>query len=253
MVLFALREYAERRLLGQGGQPGVLGLGRRQCRLLDDAGWRGLFNFRDVAGLQSQNLGRILSQPQIVVLSGKEGRIQVGQDFSIKTRDFAGNVIDNFFSTGTILSVTPTIHAEGDMTFVHLTIHAERSNAIPDPVSTRINKSQADTQVLLLDGESTMVGGLYSRDYKTVRKGVPFLKDLPWWVLGLRYAFGYNLKDGLDKELIVVIRATVLQDLKTRTTLPKKALEESFKQSGDNARQNFKKSWDAKPDNQENK
>ncbi len=118
----------------------------------------------DVTGMfrafESDNLGRILAQPEVVVISGREGRIQVGQDFSIKTRDFAGNVIDNFFSTGTILSVTPLVISEDEIDFIHLKISAERSSAIPDAVSTIINKSEAQTEVILIDGESTSVGGL---------------------------------------------------------------------------------------------
>ncbi|MEX0823394.1 MAG: hypothetical protein WD008_03335, partial [Balneolaceae bacterium] len=77
-----------------------------------------LVNFGDVNGVEVQalfsafeadNLGKILATPSIKVLNGEEGRIQVGQDFSIKQRDFAGNVTDQFFSTGTILTVTPQI------------------------------------------------------------------------------------------------------------------------------------------------
>jgi general secretion pathway protein D len=192
---------------------------------------------------ESKNLGRILSQPQIVVLSGKEGRIQVGQDFSIKTRDFAGNIMDQFYSTGTILTVTPAIYNDNGMDFIHLSIHAERSNAIPDVVSTTINKSQADTQVLLLNGESTMVGGLYSRDFKTSRKGVPYLKDLPWWVLGLKYVFGYNLIESEDKELIVVLRARLLPELKIRKLVEAKGLDEVLGRGRDSTRVQFNQDW----------
>ena len=62
-----------------------------------------------LSAFDSNNLGKVLAQPQVVVTEGNQGTIQVGQDFSIKTRDFAGNVIDKFFSTGTILNVTPYI------------------------------------------------------------------------------------------------------------------------------------------------
>jgi type IV pilus assembly protein PilQ len=193
---------------------------------------------------ESQNLGRIIAQPQVVVLSGKEGRIQVGQDFSIKTRDFAGNIIDNFFSTGTIMTVTPIVHVENDMTFIHLSLHAERSSAIPDPVSTTINKSQANTDVLLTDGECTLVGGLYTRENKTVRRGVPYLKDLPWWALGLKYVFGYNQRSTTDKELVVVLRASLLPELKSRIGQPAKSLNEGFDQGYDKTNQDFEKTWD---------
>jgi type IV pilus assembly protein PilQ len=194
---------------------------------------------------ESQNLGRILAQPQIVVLSGKEGRIQVGQDFSIKTRDFAGNIMDQFYSTGTILKVTPIIYSENGVDFIHLAIHAERSNAIPDVVSTTINKSQADTQVLLLNGETTTVGGLYSRDAKQVRKGVPYLKDLPWWVLGLKYVFGYNLVESTDKELLVVLRASLLPDLKARFASPVKTKVETFEDGRGETREGFDQDWNS--------
>ncbi|RJP74394.1 MAG: hypothetical protein C4524_13080 [Candidatus Zixiibacteriota bacterium] len=197
---------------------------------------------------ESQNLGRILAQPQVVVVSGREGRVQVGQDFSIKTRDFAGNVLDNFFSTGTILTVTPVAFSENGVNFVHLSLHAERSSAQPGAVSTIINKSQANTQVLLVDGESTMVGGLLSRDYKMVRKGVPFLKDLPWYVLGLRYVFGYNLSDGVDRELIVILKAQILPELKARATTPGKSLNELFEQRQNETHRELNRNWEAEPE-----
>ncbi len=200
---------------------------------------------------ESRNLGRILAQPEIVVASGKEGRIQVGQDFSIKTRDFAGNIIDNFFSTGTILKVTPVVYTEDGIQFIHLTIHAERSSAQPDVVSTTINKSEAETEVLLVDGESTMVGGLYSREYSNVRKGVPYLKDLPWWVLGLRYVFGQNLKSVNDKELIVILRATLLPDLRTRAAQKRLDLGKRFEKNRRNKRKELDKDWEDGVESQE--
>lgn len=203
----------------------------------------------DVTGMfrafESDNLGRILAQPEVIVISGREGRIQVGQDFSIKTRDFAGNVIDNFFSTGTILTVTPVVIAEDDINFIHLRIAAERSSATPDPVSTIINKSQAQTEVILVDGESTTVGGLFSREYTTLRKGIPGLKDLPWWFLGLRYLFGYNLKDVSDKELIVVLTASLVPELRVRsldTVKPNNS--EIFKDTRKKSQEDIDRHWE---------
>ncbi len=192
---------------------------------------------------ESQDLGRILAQPEIVVVSGRQGRIQVGQDFSIKTRDFAGNVMDNFFSTGTILTVTPVILTEDGINFIHLKIKAERSSAVPGDVSTVINKSEATTETILVDGESTAIGGLYTREYTTVRKGVPYLKDLPWWFLGLRYVFGQNLKSVNDKELIVVLRATLLPDLRTRSLIPRLPSSDSFEKMRDGSSEKIDETW----------
>lgn len=165
---------------------------------------------------EAANEGQILASPTIKVLEGVEGRIQIGQDFSIKQRDFAGNVIDQFFSTGTISSVTPHIISVGDTQFIHLEIDAEKSSAQPDPISTIINKQEATTEVLLLNGEETAIGGLYSNDKSTVRRGIPLLKDLPPWFFGLRYLFGYESKDVTQRELVILIKATIVPSIRER-------------------------------------
>ncbi len=165
----------------------------------------------------SENIGKVLAQPHIVVLEGKEGNIQVGQDFSIKQRDFAGNITDRFYSTGTIMNVTPFIFQnKGKGTQIILKIHVERSQAYPDVVSTIIKKSQADSYVQLFDGEETLIGGLYSTETAVLRKGIPLLKDLPWWLLGVRYLFGYNRNEAIEKELIIIIKASLLPDVMAR-------------------------------------
>ncbi len=177
--------------------------------------------------LESENVGEIIASPQVTVLSGQQGRIQVGTDFSIKTRDFAGNVIDNFFSTGTILTVEPDVIETEGLSFVHLKIEAERSSAIPDAVSTQIKKNQASTHVFLLDGEETALAGLFSTEELHVRKGIPFLRDLPWWVFGIRYLTGYERKETTEKELVIVLGAELLPTLHERMEAKKKEVRAS--------------------------
>jgi general secretion pathway protein D len=169
------------------------------------------------------SLGEILSNPSINVRSGEQGRIQVGQDFSIKERDFAGNIIDKFYSAGTIVKVTPQVITEQGVNFVHMVVEVERSSVSPGTVSTIINKSQANTNVLLLDGEETIIGGLYNTESTTLRSGIPFLKDLPWYVFGLRYLFGYNKEQTTKKELVILLKADLVPTLQERITQKVKA------------------------------
>ena len=174
----------------------------------------------DVTGLlrtfDTSNIGEVLAQPQIVVTEGQEGIIQVGEDFSIKTRDFAGNIIDKFFSTGTIMKVTPYVLQEKDHSYIFLDVRVERSSAHPDVVSTIIKKSEATSFIQLYDGEQTLIAGLYSNETNTLRKGVPFLKDLPWWLFGLRYLFGFNRNEVIQMELVILLKASVLPDVRNR-------------------------------------
>ncbi len=168
------------------------------------------------SAFEADNLGEVIATPYTKVLSGQEGRVQVGQDFSIKQRDIAGNVTDQFFSTGTILTVTPTVLEINDSTFIHLDIEVERSSAVPDEISTIITKQTAATQALLLNGEATTIAGLYSTDETQVRRGVPILKDLPGWFLGLRYLFGYNSESYTENELIIIVQARLEKTIEER-------------------------------------
>ncbi len=168
------------------------------------------------SAFEADNLGEVIATPFTKVVDGKEGRIQVGQDFSIKQRDIAGNVTDQFFSTGTILTVTPIVITTNDTTFIHLTIEVERSSAQPDAVSTIINKQEATTEALLLNGEATAVAGLYRTEESKVRRGVPILKDLPPWFFGLRYLFGYNSNDYVENELVIIVQAELEKSLEER-------------------------------------
>ena len=163
-------------------------------------------------------LGEILSGPQLVVRSGEEGRIQVGQDFSIRERDFAGNLIDKFYSAGTICRVRPQVISEQGVNFVHMIVEVERSSVQPGAISTIINKTKANTNLLLLDGEETIIGGLYNSESSTVRVGIPFLKDLPWYVFGLRYLFGYDKDQVAKKELVILMKAELVPTLQERIT-----------------------------------
>ncbi len=166
----------------------------------------------------SYDLGEVLSGPQLIVRSGEKGRIQVGQDFSIKERDFAGNLLDKFYSTGTIIDVTPQVITEQGVNFIHLKVDVERSSLVPSAGSTIINKTKANTAVLLLDNEETIIGGLYNNEVQEVRVGIPFLKDLPWYVFGLRYLFGYNKDEVRKKELIILLKAELVPTLQERVT-----------------------------------
>lgn len=177
---------------------------------------------------ESRNKGEIIANPQITVISGQQGKIQVGQDFSIKTRDFAGNVMDQFFSAGVILEVTPTVVIQDELDFIHLNIQVQRSSAMPSAVSTVINKTEANTSALLKDGETTVIAGLYLNDEAELRRGIPFLRNLPWWVFGIRYLTGYNQKTVTKKELIILIQARIVPSLRERIQTGRESMQELF-------------------------
>ena len=165
--------------------------------------------------LETHSVGEVISNPQVKVIGGKEGLVQVGQDFSVITRDFGGNAVAEFFKTGTILKVTPRIVTEDSVEFVHLVVETERSTLV-DPVRGIINRTTANTSALLYDGEETAIAGLYVNEVRRIRSGVPLLKDLPPWFFGLRYLFGYDRREVNKKELVVLLKVNIVPSIRAR-------------------------------------
>ncbi len=171
--------------------------------------------------LETEQLGNIIASPNVIVREGQLGRIQVGSDFSVKQKDFAGNVVEKFFPTGTIIEVTPYVYTEDGVDYTLLKLNVERSTFSASETTTEIKKTSASTQIVMLDGEETILGGLYSNEKTSERVGIPFLKDLPWWVFGIRYLTGSDKDVTTKKELVILIKAELVPTLKERLAGPR--------------------------------
>ncbi len=188
----------------------------------------GDFNLGDFYGqatamfrfFENEGLGEIIASPNISVRDKKQGRIQVGSDFSVRTRDFAGNTVEKFFPTGTIIEVTPHVYKEDGIDYILLNIQVERSSFVLNEQTTEIKKTNAATQVLMLNGEETILGGLFVNEETITRNGIPFLKDLPWWVFGIRYLTGSDQTVVRKKELVILLKTELLPTLKERLENP---------------------------------
>lgn len=197
-------------------------------------------NFSDLNRLfrvaETQGFGNTVASPSVTVQSGQEGNTQIGSDVPIQIRDFSGNTVTELFKTGIIVNVTPTIITEAlsdtlgapTLDFVHLNVNVEKSGSRPSAAGPIIDRSSANTQVVLLDGEQTVIGGLYSTDETVSRSGIPILKDLPGWFFGLRYIFGKSQKQVTQKELVIALQARIVDPVRVRMTqqMPQDMLEQ---------------------------
>ena len=187
---------------------------------------------------EEQGYGQTIATPFTVVQSGENGRLQSGQDIPVTVRDFQGNAITQFFSTGTIIDVTPTlISDERDGTpveLIHLNVKVEKSTAIPAGDGIAINKDNITTQLPLLSGEMRAIGGLTSTDETITRRGVPILKDIPL----LNFFFSYKQRQVQQNEIVIVLRARVADDIRTRRTreMPSDLLRQQRQETRDAVR-----------------
>ncbi|HET6637315.1 MAG TPA: secretin N-terminal domain-containing protein [Gemmatimonadota bacterium] len=133
--------------------------------------------------LEQREMADIQAEPQTTVLNNLPAEIFVGERTPIRVLDIGADSPEaqatvQLIETGIILNVTPHITSNGK---VLMQLRAERSGvAVNDPdVGVTFNTQRANSQILVDDGETAVIGGLTVQDVSTVRSGIPLLKDIP--------------------------------------------------------------------------
>ncbi len=181
-----------------------------------------------IQALDSNIDANLLSTPKIITMDNQESSIIVGQNIPIKTGESttAGDGTSNPFTTitrediGVKLVVTPSI-SEGDLVRLDIT---QEISSIADSVDVATDivtqKREIKTNVLADDGETIVLGGLITEDYRVKVSKVPFLGDIPW--VGALFRSTENKRE--KRNLLIFLRPTILRD-KERT---KEITEEKF-------------------------
>ena len=157
-----------------------------------------------VEALVSSGKGKIIAHPEITTLENEEARIQMGQKVPVKQFDESGNVVIKFEEVGTILHVTPHITAENQI-LMHL--RPERSTYQFDPNGVIINTSNAETKVIVANGQTAVIGGLTTQDEVDSEVGIPILKDIP--LLGRLFKFTEKRVESRD--LVIFVTPTIVE------------------------------------------
>jgi type IV pilus secretin PilQ/predicted competence protein len=159
-----------------------------------------------VEAIVKSGKGKIVAHPEISTVENKEARIQMGQKVPVKQFDESGNVVIKFEEIGTILVVTPHITAENQV-LMHL--KPERSTYEFDANGVIINTNNAETNVIVNNGQTAVIGGLTTQDEVETEYGVPLLKDIP--LLGR--LFKYTQKKTESRDLVIFVTPTIAQEL----------------------------------------
>ncbi|MDH4156980.1 MAG: hypothetical protein OEW00_06875 [candidate division Zixibacteria bacterium] len=158
-----------------------------------------------IEAMVNSNKGKIVAHPEITTVDNKEAKIQLGQKIPVKQFDEAGNVVIKFEEVGTILVVTPHITAENQI-IMHL--KPERSTYEFDPNGVIINTSNAETHVIVANGQTAVIGGLTTEDEVNTEIGVPLLKDIP--LLGRLFKYTNNRVESRD--LVIFVTPTIVDE-----------------------------------------
>jgi type IV pilus secretin PilQ/predicted competence protein len=158
-----------------------------------------------ISALMTSNKGKIIAHPEITTVDNKEAYIQMGQRIPIKQFDEAGNVVIEFEEVGTILRVVPHITAENR---ILLKLKPERSSYTYDANGVIINTNNAETNVVVENGQTAVIGGLTTQVENKSHSGIPILKDIP--LLG--YLFRYTRSEVTNRDLVIFVTPTIVTD-----------------------------------------
>ena len=174
-------------------------------------------NFRaNVEALISNKAAEILSKPSVLVLDGRQARIQIGQQIPVKKSTFINNNVAqsvDYIPVGIVLNLRPRISEDGSRVTIQVeTIISETEDRIGSSgtgdiqAAPIINNRKVQSFVRVANNTPFIIGGLINEKKTENEGGVPILKDLP--IIGRLFAISSEQR--VKKEVIVVITPHII-------------------------------------------
>ena len=187
--------------------PAAVGTGRGGAIGLTLGSVGGAINLNiRLSALESKGFLKIVSAPRIMTLDNTEASIEQGTSIPISVVSAAG-AQTVFYDAKLNLQVTPHVTRDGNI-YLKIGISKDEpdfgnTGATGDP---SIIKKQAHTELLIPDGETTVIGGIYTRNTGQSMASVPFFGSIP--ILG--YLFRNTSETDNRTELLIFITPRII-------------------------------------------
>lgn len=192
------------------------------ARLGTQTNFMGLVNM-----LQNNGDTNVLSTPSLLTTDNTKAKISIGQKVPFRTGSYSGSTtggnntgVNNSFSSpfntinresvGISLEVTPHIN-DGDSLIMDIKQEVSGLSNKDSPDGPITDERKIDTQILVSDGQTVVLGGLIKDEVQVSSSRVPLLGSIP--LVGKLFRNDSNSK--VKTNLLVFIRATVIRDDKT--------------------------------------
>ena len=138
----------------------------------------------ELSALEAEGRGEIVSTPRVITANQKEARIEQGVEIPYQQSASSGATTIQFKKAVLSLTVTPQITPDNNI-IMDLKVHKD---SVGEIVSTgglggtvpSIDTRSIETQVLVADGQTVVLGGIYETERREVIRKVPVLGDLPF-------------------------------------------------------------------------
>ncbi|UHD14223.1 type IV pilus secretin PilQ [Thiocapsa bogorovii] len=160
----------------------------------------------ELSAMQREGRGEVISSPRVITSDQKEARIEVGKKIPYSTTSQDGTNVQ--FENATLsLTVTPAITPD-DRIIMDLVVTKDEPDfsRVVDGTPT-INTREIETRVLVDNGETVVLGGVYERTKIFAKEQVPWLGDVP--VLGR--LFKQEAREDNNSELLIFVTPKILK------------------------------------------
>ncbi len=163
---------------------------------------------------ESEDRVKVLSSPKIVTLSNETARISQTTEVPIKqvTQSGTSASVETFSYKPLELTmdVTPQITADSSI-IMKLLVKREFAGALQSNGSFAINRRQADTRIVVRNGQTAVIAGIYQSDGTEQETGVPYLRKIP--LLGALFRGKSTVRE--KSELMIFITPRILSQTNT--------------------------------------
>lgn len=162
----------------------------------------------EISALEADGKGKIVSSPRVVTADGVEALIEQGVEIPYQQATSSGATSISFRKANLSLKVKPNITPDGRIVMI-LDVNKDSPNVrISTGSGIAIDTKHVKTEVLIENGGTVVVGGIYTQDVSDVTTRIPFLGDIPY----LGFLFRNRERRDNRTELLVFITPRVISE-----------------------------------------
>ncbi|WP_180083727.1 type IV pilus secretin PilQ [Acinetobacter sp. YH12157] len=168
----------------------------------------------ELSALQADGYGEVISTPKVLTADKQQAKVASGTQIPYQSAEGGGaNAVSTteFIDATLSLDVTPSITPDGKVQ-MNLNITSD-SPGTPTPTGQlTINKNSINTNVLVDNGETVVLGGIFEQQTANQQTKVPFLGDIPY----LGRLFRKDIKSDNKRELLIFVTPRIVNDSVSR-------------------------------------
>ncbi|QQN39135.1 type IV pilus secretin PilQ family protein [Acinetobacter sp. CS-2] len=168
----------------------------------------------ELSALQADGYGEVISTPKVLTADKQMAKVSSGTQIPYQSSQGGGaNAVSTteFIDATLSLDVTPSITPDGKVQMLLNITSDTPGNPTPTGQLT-INKNQINTNVLVDNGETVVLGGIFEQETRNAQTKVPFLGDIPY----VGRLFRKDVKSDNKRELLIFVTPRIVNDSVSR-------------------------------------